>query len=115
MSAVQPLPHPPELHVDYVDASSLDAQLARDDTLAVFGFGDDAPASAAPAVPRPVRKRRRLSRSVVSIYRPLSVLMRCVNSSTFARLTISVGTMICLVAGMNERSPRNACAIRVMA
>lgn len=48
MSAVHPLPHPPELHVDYVDASSLDAQLARDDTLAVFGFGDDAPTSADP-------------------------------------------------------------------
>ena len=48
MSAVHPLPHPPELHVDYVDAASLDAQLARDDTLAVFGFGDAAPASADP-------------------------------------------------------------------
>ena len=28
------------------------------------------------------------------------------------RFTTSVGTMICFVSGMNERSPRTACAIR---
>ncbi|HVQ33167.1 MAG TPA: pteridine-dependent deoxygenase [Lysobacter sp.] len=47
MSAVRPLPHAPRLHVDYVGdagATSLAAQLAREDTLAVFGFGAAAPA-----------------------------------------------------------------------
>ena len=51
MSAVQPLLHAPRLHVDYVadaSAASLAAQLARPDTLAVFGFGPDAPADADP-------------------------------------------------------------------
>jgi len=48
VSAVLPLPQAPELRVDYVDAACLDAELARDDTLAVFGFGPDAPASADP-------------------------------------------------------------------
>lgn len=48
MSAVVPLPQAPELHVDYVEASSLEAELARADTLAVFGFGPDAPASTDP-------------------------------------------------------------------
>jgi len=36
--------------------------------------------------------------------------MRRVNSSTFVRLTNRVGTTICFVCGMNERSPRTACA-----
>ena len=46
MSAVRPLPHAPRLHVDYVgdaSAASLATQLLREDTLAVFGFGADAP------------------------------------------------------------------------
>ena len=46
MSAVHPLEHAPHLRVDYVtDASdaSLSAQLAQPTTLAVFGFGNDAP------------------------------------------------------------------------
>jgi chorismate lyase/3-hydroxybenzoate synthase len=33
------------LQVDYAEPGTLDAWLARDDTLAVFGFGDDAPRS----------------------------------------------------------------------
>ena len=41
MSAVQSLPLP-ALHVDYSDAPA-DALLAADDTLAVFGFGANAP------------------------------------------------------------------------
>ena len=48
MSAVRPLAQAPRLHVDYVpDAgdASLAAVLARADTLAVFGFGPDAPSS----------------------------------------------------------------------
>ena len=52
---------------------------------------------------------------VMPIYRPRNVLMRCVNSSTLLRFTTIVGTMICFVSGMNERSPRTACAIRVIA
>lgn len=50
MSAVQPLTGrdtTPRLRIDYVDAP-LDALLAADDTLAVFGFGAAAPASADP-------------------------------------------------------------------
>ena len=45
MSAVQPLPREPRLRVEYVHggADALAAQLAREDTLAVFGFGDGAP------------------------------------------------------------------------
>ncbi len=41
------LPAPPRLRIDYVDAP-LDVVLARADTLAVFGFGNDAPASLDP-------------------------------------------------------------------
>ncbi|BCT92134.1 pteridine-dependent deoxygenase like protein [Lysobacter helvus] len=51
MSAVRPLQTAPQLHVDYVaqsDAASIDAQLARPDTLAVIGFGDAMPAHADP-------------------------------------------------------------------
>jgi hypothetical protein len=47
--------------------------------------------------------------------RPRSSFTRLVNSSTFERFTISVGTMICLVGGMNDVSPRTACAIRLIA
>jgi chorismate lyase/3-hydroxybenzoate synthase len=46
MCAVRPLPYAPRLCVDYIgdaSAASLAAQLAREDTLAVFGFGADAP------------------------------------------------------------------------
>ena len=48
MSAVRPLPHGPCLRVDYVGDAGRDtlaAQLAREDTLAVFGFGSHAPVS----------------------------------------------------------------------
>ena len=51
MSAVHPLPHAPQLRVDYefdAGASSLAALLAQDDVLAVLGFGPDAPAHADP-------------------------------------------------------------------
>ena len=75
----------------------------------------EALAMVAPAPPRLARKRRRLDDAIGATYRPRKTLMRCVNSSTFARFTTSVGTMICFVSGMNERSPRTACAIRVIA
>ncbi|HEV8694805.1 MAG TPA: pteridine-dependent deoxygenase [Lysobacter sp.] len=42
MSAVESLVLPAHLHVDYVDATP-DALLTADDTLAVIGFGSDAP------------------------------------------------------------------------
>lgn len=48
-------------------------------------------------------------------YRPLKVLMRCMKPSTSARVTTSVGTMICFVSGMKDRSPRTACAMRLIA
>lgn len=38
----------PRLQVDYAEPGTLDAWLARDDTLAAFGFGDDAPRSGDP-------------------------------------------------------------------
>jgi hypothetical protein len=41
--------------------------------------------------------------------------MPCVNASTLLQFTTIVGTMICFVSGMNERSPRAACAIRMIA
>jgi hypothetical protein len=47
--------------------------------------------------------------------RPRSTLIFFVNSSTFALFTINVGMMICLFAGMNDRSPLSACAIRLIA
>ena len=47
MSAVESLVLPARLHVDYSDAS-LDALLASKDTLAVIGFGDDAPRNGDP-------------------------------------------------------------------
>ncbi|HRN62089.1 MAG TPA: pteridine-dependent deoxygenase [Luteimonas sp.] len=45
MSRPQPLPPgpPPRLRVEYVDDATPAQLLARDDALAVFGFGDDAP------------------------------------------------------------------------
>ena len=44
----QALPAPPRLQVDYADVARLQAVLAEADTLAVFGFGNDAPRSADP-------------------------------------------------------------------
>ena len=49
------------------------------------------------------------------VERPRIVSIRWMNSSTFARFTISVGTIICFDSGMNDRSPRTAWAMRVMA
>src|SRR5688500_17486371 len=46
---------------------------------------------------------------------PRNSLIRPMNSSTFERFTTSVGTMICFDSGMNDRSPRTACAIRTIA
>src|SRR5687767_15042313 len=46
---------------------------------------------------------------------PRNSLIRPMNSSTFERFTTTVGTMICFDSGMNDRSPRTACAIRTIA